>query len=370
VVERRRYERRVVQFEATLSFAGDSTLHAGICRDLSEGGLYLATPARAEAGTEGRLMTSMPGSSELITLPVVVRWHGRDGMGLQFGALEDHVGKAVERALLRAVPKRSIPPARGRSPAWLRAVGLIAALAAAATAGFVGSRYSQRVRQMLGAPSATAVAPSATTSQSSPAVSQAPPATASVVASASASIAPPAVASLAPSPVAPAVPASGDGDPSACIGAFFPDKAFRQDERLDFVCNEADPRKAATQMRVKIVIGSSGQPTPAVNEWSRLGWYELAVMAITRRACCGGAPPLQLPDSPSPCASLTSTLTALGDAVATRNNVEAGAKAFETAADCIQMSGKGGYRYTAGPFSGSQVAFASFLKRNEHSAGR
>ena len=360
LIERRRYERRAVQFEATLSFAGDSTLHAGVCRDLSEGGVFLATPARADTGTAGRLMTSMPGSSELITFPVSVRWHGRDGMGLEFGALGDHETKAVERAIRRAVYLQSLRPPRRSSPAWLKAVGLLAALAGSAAIGFFVSRYAVRLRQTPAAPGARADQARATASLERPS-SPRPIPFALPSAPAASAVAP--AASVA-APVT--IPAPDGRDPSACIAAYFAEGAFRSDDRLDFICTEADPRKAATQMRVKIVLGSSGKLTPAVNEWSRLGWYELAVLAITRRACCAGVAPLQLPESPAGCASMTATLTALGDAMAIRKEVDAGIKAFETAADCLQMSGKGGYRYTSGPFSGSQVAFASFVKRNEH----
>lgn len=385
VIERRRYERRVVEFEAALTFADEGVLHPGVCRDLSSGGLYLATSARAEAGTEGRLITSMPGSSELITLPVVVRWNGHDGMGLQFGELGKHERRTVERALEHAVVKHSLRPPARRSPLWLRAIGLVAALVVAAGIGFVLARYSPRLQSMRS--SATAVvsasAPpspppnsvAATSAALSAALSAAPSPAAASSLPVGPSAAPTVVASaLPPLPVVSAtaaatssgtVPGLDGRDPDACIAEFFEDGAFREGERLQFVCTETDPRKAASQMRVKIVLGSGGKLTPAVNEWSRLGWHELAVLAIARRACCAGAPALQLPESSAACGSMTAALAALGEAAATRNNVDAGVKTFEAAASCLQMAGGRGYHYASGPFSGGQVAFASFMKRNE-----
>ena len=144
----------------------------------------------------------------------------------------------------------------------------------------------------------------------------------------------------------------------------FPPDTFRTPPDLAFVCSEPDPRNAATHMRVKLVVGSGGKLTEATNEWSRLGWYELAVLGILRRSCCPAPSSFSLPEPPQGCDAFPPLLDRVGDAVKSRSGVQEAVKAFEQAAVCAHAARTSAYHYAAGPFSGSQVAFAAFLSRN------
>jgi hypothetical protein len=175
---------------------------------------------------------------------------------------------------------------------------------------------------------------------------------ASTAPTASASSAPPAVAALS-------------GDSNACVHGFFPSESFRSEVNLSFVCTENDVRKGIEKIRTKLVVAAGGQLTTAMNEWPRLGWYQLAVYGMLRKSCCVDAEPLSLPLGPSSCESMVEIVGGLAESFRNGAGVEAARERFETGATCYQNTHVKGYSYPTGPFGGSQLYFSAFLERNQ-----
>jgi hypothetical protein len=117
-------------------------------------------------------------------------------------------------------------------------------------------------------------------------------------------------------------------------------------------------------MRAAVVRGSRGALTKGLDEWPRLGWYELAVYAVVRRACCSPeSRDVQLPPPASACPPLGSSVAPLADAIVAKRNPESELREFEKTASCLQVQRDREYRYASGPLAGSQIAFGHFLKR-------
>jgi len=345
----------------------------GLCRDISLGGVYVVTEARPAPGQPLRMIATLPGSTEPVTIFVSVRWTGHDGVGLQFDSLGDKERNAVLTALRVAMPKPSVPPGARRRRAMVLASALLVGLLVSTGLGFGTVRYGPVLLSRLQGPARSTAANeaprpflSAPASPARPALSSVargeptpPPPSAPPAPSVSASNGP--VASSAPG-----VEAVPTADPSSCMAAMFPADTFKSTPDLGFVCTEPDPRKAASRMRVKLVLGSGGKLTTATNEWSRLGWYELAVLGTLRQGCCPAPAPFTLPPAPANCASLPERIDAIGAAVKSRSEIAEARKAFEDAAVCLQAARTRDFHYPTGPFGGGQVAFDGFLARNAH----
>lgn len=56
-------------------------------KDISLGGTFIETDLPGPVGQQLVVHVALPGSKREINLPAVVRWSGRDGMGVQFGLL-------------------------------------------------------------------------------------------------------------------------------------------------------------------------------------------------------------------------------------------------------------------------------------------
>jgi uncharacterized protein (TIGR02266 family) len=93
--ERRRNPRKALC--TTLGFLSDTNFYAGFTEDISEGGLFVATHALLELGTEIELEFALPSGHEIRTKGIV-RWlrdphdHTPDappGMGIQFQDLAE-----------------------------------------------------------------------------------------------------------------------------------------------------------------------------------------------------------------------------------------------------------------------------------------
>lgn len=92
--DKRRHQR--VPLETTLTYADASSggeVHSANARDISLGGMYIASEARPELGRSLTIKLTLPGNAAVLTLPAVVRWFSDDGFGVQFqllGAKETH----------------------------------------------------------------------------------------------------------------------------------------------------------------------------------------------------------------------------------------------------------------------------------------
>ena len=59
----------------------------GIGKDISLGGMFIETDLPGPLGEQIVVHLVLPGSAHEMALPAVVRWTGKDGMGVQFGLL-------------------------------------------------------------------------------------------------------------------------------------------------------------------------------------------------------------------------------------------------------------------------------------------
>jgi len=117
-----------------------------------------------------------------------------------------------------------------------------------------------------------------------------------------------AVLPLAASSAAPALPPDSSLDErdnrfaavlpaqvASCIVGAFPDHTFAPRQPFDEFCAQADAVEAKRWLHKTLVVPHRNRGvSPAMLEWSRYGWYELAVVASLRGACCPAeSPPLQ-----------------------------------------------------------------------------
>jgi hypothetical protein len=180
------------------------------------------------------------------------------------------------------------------------------------------------------APQASATRASSTSSAVEPTASPPPTATPSGDLTAS------------PLPTATPVPAP-PADLSTCVAALFPpDSSLVPMDRLAFLCTETHARKGGTALKVEVIRSSSASKDIPQNmqEWARLGWYEMAAFALARGRCCADpvelAPPLGLDACP-----LDQTLEELGRAArrGDRAAAQTALSAYVKVVDCLVQAG-------------------------------
>lgn len=66
---------------------GKDERHTGTSRDISLGGMFIETATQAAFGAEIVVHVHVPGEAQAFALPGIVRWVGKEGMGVQFGML-------------------------------------------------------------------------------------------------------------------------------------------------------------------------------------------------------------------------------------------------------------------------------------------
>ena len=101
MIEQRRYARAPINAPLSFSVKGKSEPAAGLGKDISLGGMFIETGSPAPFGAEVIVHVELPGSTEILALPGIVRWVRADGMGVQFGllgAVETHVITEIGRA--------------------------------------------------------------------------------------------------------------------------------------------------------------------------------------------------------------------------------------------------------------------------------
>jgi PilZ domain len=95
--ELRRDERTLLDYPVELTREGDRVRYFGRASNISPGGMFVSTNAAFAFAFKSPVIVHMtvPGYDEPIVVPAVVRWTGRDGIGLQFSL----VGARESRAL-------------------------------------------------------------------------------------------------------------------------------------------------------------------------------------------------------------------------------------------------------------------------------
>jgi hypothetical protein len=63
---------------------GDTDWTVADTRNIGVGGAFIATEAIRDIGTTLTLELTLPTTEQVFTLPAVVRWSAKDGMGVQF----------------------------------------------------------------------------------------------------------------------------------------------------------------------------------------------------------------------------------------------------------------------------------------------
>lgn len=87
MVEQRRTHRSRLDAPVRFQRKDGADATAGTARDISVGGVFIATAAPLPFGTEVIVHLRLPDHKDEMALPGVVRWTRADGMGLQFGLL-------------------------------------------------------------------------------------------------------------------------------------------------------------------------------------------------------------------------------------------------------------------------------------------
>ena len=101
VEDRRTHARAPFRVEVTLS--STHNFYTGIANDISEGGVFVATPTPPERGSVVSLRLSLPRLAEPVTIQGEVRWTrssddgGPAGCGIRWITLPPHVADAIRR---------------------------------------------------------------------------------------------------------------------------------------------------------------------------------------------------------------------------------------------------------------------------------
>ena len=101
MIEQRRYARAPINTPASFSMKGAAGKTEGLAKDISVGGTFIETTAPAAFGADVIVHVVLPGATDLVALPGVVRWVRDGGMGVQFGLLG-----AVETHLITEIGRR------------------------------------------------------------------------------------------------------------------------------------------------------------------------------------------------------------------------------------------------------------------------
>jgi type IV pilus assembly protein PilZ len=101
VVELRRHARVPVDISVELAIRGSDERTQGRATDISIGGMFVRVEQPFSFNAAIVVYAQLPGQSETVVLPGVVRWVRDGGMGVQFGLLgarETHAITKITRA--------------------------------------------------------------------------------------------------------------------------------------------------------------------------------------------------------------------------------------------------------------------------------
>jgi len=173
-----------------------------------------------------------------------------------------------------------------------------------------------------------------------------------------------AAASRSPSAAA-RIPPPAPVSRGECVSAHFGEKSLTGEEDFSFLCTDKDFRGIASQLHRRLVVAGVGNVTSGMREWASLGWFELAVTAVIRRACCeDDTPPLSLPQTAAGCEQLADVLTRAATPPLRKGSGEERARSVDDAVVCLFRNGiPRPYNYHARPTSHSRATFAAFVER-------
>lgn len=85
--EHRKHPRKDVHPPVSFQLTDNGPRVAGVCHDMSLGGLFIETDQPAKFGDEIRVFLSLPGLKQECSVKAIVRWTKPTGMGVQFGVM-------------------------------------------------------------------------------------------------------------------------------------------------------------------------------------------------------------------------------------------------------------------------------------------
>lgn len=197
--------------------------------------------------------------------------------------------------------------------------------------------------------------------------------------------------SAAPSPPAPrpapapAVSASASASGSAakspppipkearqCFATLLPDKAFGPYKtKLDKACTKSYAYDAMLVVKTAVVrAGGSYTITPAMQEWSNMGWFENAAFAAMRAHCCPDAEALKAPQRLAQC-EMEEALAYIANAIDDDEEMKVATDKYYAAAKCIaRRGGAGAWGRFDAPYGGEVKYFNKVFERIQKARGR
>jgi hypothetical protein len=184
-------------------------------------------------------------------------------------------------------------------------------------------------------------------------------------------------------PPAPERPKLSPGEArDACVASYFDPGAFRATQSFSFVCEDGDFREVASrlqQLARPVAVSTDAGAAPAVEtphadagaHGSGLDWYELPATAIIRKACCDGATPITLPETPGWCEQLQTVVRRIADDSGKAGDLAPDARSFDKAVACLFANKVArAYAYEKAPSEANRAAFQQFLSRAAISEAR
>jgi serine/threonine-protein kinase len=260
----------------------------------------------------------------------------------------------------RTPPSRTLRPAPRRGPSrTVLMLGVVAVFAVTAAAASIAWKLAGARAQATPGTGASAGAPSA---QGAPAAASAPAGPAPAPATGASS-----TASAAAAKTPPPIPS----DKGACFATLLPQETFgARPPRLDDACSGTRAYQSMLVIKAAIVRAGGQSVTPAMDEWSKLGWYETAAFAAMRAHCCAEAAALTTPPVFAKCKmdeALAYIANALDDAKAMREALDA----YGRAATCIAgLGGADAFGRWGAPYGGEDAFFSRIHERIKKARGR
>lgn len=98
--EKRAHERVSVEVDLSCELKSGGVI-AGSGKDISLGGMYVECKEILAFGIELTIVTRLPGTTQELRLPAIVRWSKPGGFGVQFGLLGARETHAITQLMRR-----------------------------------------------------------------------------------------------------------------------------------------------------------------------------------------------------------------------------------------------------------------------------
>jgi type IV pilus assembly protein PilZ len=99
VEEKRQHSRTPLNAHVTYEVSGGEAARDGILRDISMGGVFIEASVVPAFGAKVMVRGRLPGDTQDVELPGVVRWSNEGGFGVQFGLLGARETHSIARIL-------------------------------------------------------------------------------------------------------------------------------------------------------------------------------------------------------------------------------------------------------------------------------